>query len=102
MDNDPGLLGDILGLFLEHGPKAMTQLRAATTRQDAAAITHWAHTLKGMIANFEKGRALAAATKIEALGRAGEVASAADALPELETQMSALLPAVENIKSELV
>jgi hypothetical protein len=79
----------------------MTQLRAALTRQDAATITHWAHTLKGMIGNFETGRAFSAASKMEALGRTGDVASAALALPEMETEMSALLPALTKIKGEL-
>jgi HPt (histidine-containing phosphotransfer) domain-containing protein len=100
LDNDPGLLGDVIDLFLKHSPNAMTQLRVAMTQQDAA-ITHWAHTLKGMVANFETGRALAAVTKMEALGRAGDVASAVAALPQLETEMSALFPAITKIRSEL-
>jgi len=101
LDDDPGLLGDIIDLFLKHAPNAMTQLRAAMTQQDAAAITHWAHTLKGMVANFETGRALAAVTQVEALGRAGDVTSAAAALPQLEMEMSALLPAIAKIRGEL-
>jgi HPt (histidine-containing phosphotransfer) domain-containing protein len=101
MDHDPALVVDIIDLFLQHSGNAMTQLRAALTRQDAEAITHWAHTLKGMIGNFESGRAFAAASKVEALGRSGDVASAALALPEMETEMSALLPAVARIKNEL-
>jgi hypothetical protein len=102
MADDVGLLSDVIDLFLEHTPKAMTELRAAVMRQDAVAIAHWGHTLKGMVANFEHGRAFTAAGKMEALGRAGDVASATSTLPEIEMEMSALLPAVTKIKNELV
>jgi hypothetical protein len=101
MADDSALLIEVIDLFLEHGPKAMIQLRAAVTRQDAAAVTHWGHTLRGMIANFETGRAFTATGKMEALGRAGDMASAGPLLPEIETEMSALLPALAKIRSEL-
>jgi HPt (histidine-containing phosphotransfer) domain-containing protein len=101
MAGDVGLLTDVIDLFLEHAPKAMTELRAAVTRQDAAGIAHWGHTLKGMVANFEHGRAFAAAGQMESLGRTGDVAAATAVLPEIEMEMSALLPAVAKIRSEL-
>jgi HPt (histidine-containing phosphotransfer) domain-containing protein len=101
MAGDVGLLSEVLDLFLEHAPKAMTELRAAVTRQDAAAVAHWGHTLKGMVANFENGRAFEAAGQMETLGGAGDIAGATTVLPEIEMEMSALLPAVLKVRSEL-
>ena len=65
----------------------MAQLHGALEAADAATFERAAHTLKGAAANFGNGPLVECAFRLEQLGRAGELAPATAALPELRHEL---------------
>jgi len=91
MGGDTRLLRKIAEFFGDDSPEILAQLKVALSEGNSAGVQHAAHSLKGLVANFDADAAWGAAFRIEELGRAGNLASAADALPELEREVSRLL-----------
>ena len=84
----------VLGLYRDHAPKALADLRVAASRGDADAIARAAHSLKSMSLNIG-GRALGLVLgEIEAEARAGAVratdAEIAGLSPLLDRTLEAL------------
>jgi two-component system sensor histidine kinase/response regulator len=92
VEGDRELLAEMIGLFLEECPDLVAEMRSALTAQDAAALHHAAHTLKGSVGNFSARRAFAAALTLEKLGRAGDLAAAPAAFAALEQELERLQP----------
>jgi HPt (histidine-containing phosphotransfer) domain-containing protein len=94
---DQALARKLVDLFLQQSPILMTQLRLAIGEGDAPAIVRAAHALKGTISNFPAGRARSEAARMEAIGLAGDVAAAREALGLLDAEVErfcSLLPAL--------
>jgi two-component system sensor histidine kinase/response regulator len=85
--NDPEFLVEIADLFLDDCPRLLSQIRSAIALQDARALEHAAHTLKGSVANFGAEPARLAAFRLEALGRAGQLGEAPGACAVLEAEL---------------
>ena len=84
VDGDEELLREMAQLFLEDHPRLMATLREAATACDPERLCRAAHALKGAAANFAVREAVAAAQRLEALGRAGTFSEAGPLLNELE------------------
>ena len=96
VDNDAEFLADTVEMLGEESPALFEQLRAALASGDPAALATAAHTLKGMLGNFCAEPAREAAAELEALGRAGGLDGAAEALDRVErltTELDAALRA---------
>ena len=91
---DKNLLRSMIAMFVEQCPKEMAGLRAAIGGGDPAGMRRAAHTLKGAIGIFGRREAYAAADRIEALGKSGDLSSAAAALAALEVALGRLHPAL--------
>ena len=65
----------VTGLYFEHAPEALADIRAAS---DAAALASAAHALKSMSLNIGAKQVSALTARIEANARAGETDAAAD------------------------
>jgi HPt (histidine-containing phosphotransfer) domain-containing protein len=89
---DAELLEELVRLFLGECPGWLTQIRDALARQDAAQLRRAAHTLKGTLATLGARPASAVAQRLEAMGRTGEMAGAAETLAELEGLLDRLRP----------
>ena len=98
-DGDKEVLSEVVGLFLDECPKLVSDVRLAVARKDAAALDRTAHTLKGSASNFSPGAA-AAATKLESMGRSGNLADADEAFTVLEEEISRLVPALAALVAE--
>jgi HPt (histidine-containing phosphotransfer) domain-containing protein len=85
-----GLFVKLIGFYFEDSPQLIEQLRTAAEEGDLVKIEHAAHTLKSLAANFEALAAVSAALRIEELSRAGELRSARELVPELESQLRRL------------
>jgi PAS domain S-box-containing protein len=92
--DDRGLLREIVALFCESYPQQLAELREAIRRGDAPTVQRVAHALKGALSNFGAPAAVAAARQLEALGRAGDLAPAAQATAALEEAITRLKPAL--------
>ena len=64
-----GFAARVLGLYAEHAPQAVTQIRAATQAGDAGECARAAHALKSMSYNIGARPIAALAAEIEALGK---------------------------------
>jgi two-component system, sensor histidine kinase and response regulator len=76
-DGDEGALDQMLGLFFNLTPKLLGELDTAVAEGDFPRMARAAHTLAGVVSNFGAEEAMAAARRLEALGRQGDALPAA-------------------------
>lgn len=97
LHGDAALAGAMAALFLSECPRQLEGVRQAVAAGDAAALEQAAHLLRGSVGNFVANEATAAAARLEAFGRTGDLAQAAGALPALEAAIERLTPALREI-----
>ncbi len=94
---DSALAAALAALFLSECPLQMDAVRQAVAAGDAGALEQAAHLLRGSVGNFVAPEATAAAARLEAFGRAGDLSLAAGALRTLEAAIERLTPALREI-----
>jgi HPt (histidine-containing phosphotransfer) domain-containing protein len=94
---DTALAAAMASLFLTECPGQLEAVRRAVASGDARALEEAAHLLKGTVGNFVASEATAAAARLEAYGRSGNVTMAPDALLALEAALERLTPALMEI-----
>jgi HPt (histidine-containing phosphotransfer) domain-containing protein len=97
MDNDEGLLKEIITIFVEHSESYLDNLRHAIMDGDSDEVYRTAHTLKGAVGNFPAAAAFEATLKLEMMGRAGDMANAKQVYLDVESLINRLKPALENL-----
>jgi two-component system sensor histidine kinase/response regulator len=98
---DYGLLKSLIEVFFDSYPAQLTQLHEAITRGDAAQVYRLAHTLAGAVGIFGARPTLAAATRLEAMGREGKLAGAEEAWKRLNAELGRLKPALTALTAEV-
>jgi PAS domain S-box-containing protein len=96
---DIELLKEVVELFLEDYPTTFEKIKVAVDGQDAPALEHHAHSLKGSVSTFGASRAFEAAFALEKQGRSGDLSGARDGLAELEKALEALHPALVSLRA---
>src|SRR5437588_12166429 len=66
-EGDAALLDEVIGVFLEDGPRVLERVRAAARAGDRAELREAAHRLKGSVNNFRAAETAAAAERLERL-----------------------------------
>jgi CheY-like chemotaxis protein len=94
---DEDLLGQLAVLCLEQIPRWLAEARAALAAGDAQRLQRAAHTAKGAVSTFGAAEAVAAALRLETLGRASDLTAAPDALADLEHALGRLRPALRSL-----
>ena len=84
-------------LLLDECPKLLNEIREGLASSDATQVQRGAHTLVGAADIFAAKRVVAAARRLEELGRDGDLFSAIDALAELEIEVTQLMKAVDAV-----
>ena len=74
LGNDTNLFDDMAGFFRSDSPELLQRIRAAIDASDANEVLRAAHSLKGLAATFDAKAAVAAALRVEELGRSGNLA----------------------------
>ncbi len=74
---EPDVLAEVLRLFLDEVPPRMARLRNAWESGDIEEMHRAAHSLKGSAGNIGAKRLYEVCSKLDALGKAGDLASAA-------------------------
>lgn len=92
-------LNEIATMFLDECPRIVQEIRVACASGDAEALQHAAHTLKGCVANFGAGPACEAASRLETIGRSGNLAPAPVACTELESELARFTQALSVLSS---
>lgn len=85
---DLELLREIAVLFVDECPRALAEIHAALAGDDAAKLENAAHALKGSVANFGASAAVAAALRLEHMGRTRQLGEAAETVRALEHALS--------------
>lgn len=94
-EGDAELLREVVGLFLNDCPARLSHVRDAVNQRDSATLARAAHSLKGSVANFAADLAVAAAQRLEVMGRAGDWTEVDQALTALETEIENLTSALQ-------
>jgi signal transduction histidine kinase/DNA-binding response OmpR family regulator/HPt (histidine-containing phosphotransfer) domain-containing protein len=89
---DEDLLRETTSLLLTELPGLLGNVHAALSKKDAGALERAAHKLKGSLGIFEAREGMAAARRLEELGRAGDLNEAAAVLRALDEETSRLTP----------
>jgi two-component system, sensor histidine kinase and response regulator len=100
LDHDWELFDQLAQFFSQDAPGLLNEMRAAIEAGDGATLQRAAHSLKGLIRNFDAGRASQAASRLEARGRDAELDGAADDLQKLEAGVERLLDALREYRPE--
>ncbi|MBZ5659425.1 MAG: response regulator [Acidobacteriia bacterium] len=100
LGGDADLLREIVGMFRTQCDKCMAKLREAVAKGDAVGIEFAAHALKGAAANLFAQGTVEAALRLEELGRSGSTDGAREMLAVLESEISRLRLALEDIEKE--
>ncbi len=95
------LLAEVIDVFLADAPLRLADVRAALERDDATAIAAQAHTLKSMVGLFTTSEPFAAARGLEAAGKQGDLALAAQTFATLEGAMATLEIRLRALRTEL-
>jgi PAS domain S-box-containing protein len=97
VDGNRRLLRELVRLFLADCPLRLRGIKQAVRRRDAEALRIEAHTLKGSVGNFAAKEALAAAQRLEIMGRDGDLDKAGAAYVALESQLARLTEALRKL-----
>jgi HPt (histidine-containing phosphotransfer) domain-containing protein len=84
VENDRGLLCELIGIFKEAFPRLLQALQQAVAREDMKNVEATSHALKGMFAGLSVTRAAAIASQLEQMGREGETLELIESLALLE------------------
>ena len=95
-DDDPVLLGKLVGVFQSNVPGSLARVQEAITRQDPPQLRELAHQLRGLLATFSSEAAQVAAL-LEAMGARGELGDAASAFEILADMVERLGSLLENL-----
>jgi PAS domain S-box-containing protein len=95
--NNPVLLGKMAKVFLDVCPQWLIEMRTAIREGDARQLQETAHTLEGSVGNFDAAAAVAAARRLETMGRANDLTEAEAAFKVLEAALEALQAALGQL-----
>lgn len=96
MGGDVHLLKQVVGFVKVDCPEIMDRLRASAARGDAAGVQIAAHSLKGMVVNFDAQAASQAAIRVEQMGEAGDLSQTPEAIQSLEDELARLWSELES------
>jgi HPt (histidine-containing phosphotransfer) domain-containing protein len=88
------LLRELITIFMEESGQLMTALRQAIAQQNAGEVRRLAHTIKGSANHFAARATVAAALRLERMGRDEELAGAEEACVRLEQELAQLQQAL--------
>ncbi len=92
LDADRTLFKEVIDLFREDCPELLGALRESVRAGSAKDLAFSAHTLKGALLAVSADRAGEAASKLEQMGRDGDLSGAGPVRDELEAELEALGP----------
>jgi PAS domain S-box-containing protein len=97
LDSNVGLLNELIGLFAQHAPKLLADIRMAIGRADRRGLEMHAHSVKGTLANLGADRAAAIASRLEHLAPSGSLTEAAATYTVLEEEVANVRQALAEL-----
>lgn len=94
---DRDCMREIVKMFLAECPGWVADAVAAVEARDAEATRLAGHLLAGTLSNFGADRAIAAARRLELMGKTKHLADADGALADLRAAIEELVPLLEEV-----
>lgn len=98
---DPELFRELIEMLRVSGPQDLQKIKTAVEAQDAAGLERNAHSVKGMMQNFFRGRVVALAYTLELMGREKQLDGAQRTLSALEEEFRLSQQMLEEIGKTL-
>lgn len=89
-EDDWDFLEEVVDMFVSDYPAMMTTIREALDNKDAKALHRAAHSLKGVLLNFQADASAKTALRLEQMGRQGELEGADEEYKLLSSEIAAL------------
>jgi CheY-like chemotaxis protein len=86
-DQDAAFMREVVDVFLSDYPRQLELLRRSAGEGDAAVFRRCAHSLKGMLRNFQAAAAAETATRLEQKGQSGDLEDAAGLIDALAADL---------------
>jgi HPt (histidine-containing phosphotransfer) domain-containing protein len=102
LGNDPDFLKEVIGIFLTDCPAQLAAIRTAVAANNPSEVMKAAHSLKGSVSVFGAKSAVAAAQKLESMGRDGKNEQFGESFAALEREMQLVTSALQEIAKETV
>jgi len=90
------VLSELMVVFFDETSQLLPAMRTAITQQNTVEVRRLAHTIKGAASCFAARPAVAAALRLEMIGRDGELGEAVEACDTLEYELVRLKQALTN------
>jgi HPt (histidine-containing phosphotransfer) domain-containing protein len=101
LSGDVSILKKVVKLFEEDCPEQMAEIQRAIDVQDGKALAASAHTLKGSLLVLAADRAANTAQQLETLGRDYRFDEAGEVFTTLESEISRLSAALQEMVKDL-
>ena len=97
LEGDSELLQDLVGFYRLDVPCFVEAIHVGIDRGDAPAVARAAHTIRGMVANFDAHDVIATAKQVEEVAAQGLLPEAGAACRELEAALAPVTAALERL-----
>jgi signal transduction histidine kinase/DNA-binding response OmpR family regulator len=97
LGGDREILKKVVALFEEDRTRLQREIREAVIRNDARALEHAAHALRGSVGNFRYQEAAVDAAELERMGREGRTGEAGPLVARLESSLGRLSELLQNL-----
>lgn len=91
MGGNVELLAQVIGFFVDDAPGLLASLKAARAAGNGPEVKRAAHSLKGLVVNFDAEIAAAAALKVESLSSLSDSKAVDAAIRDLEEKIACLM-----------
>ena len=98
LGGDPDLLIEIVGIYLEDGPRLLDDMRQAIARRDGQSLANAAHQYKGTALNLSAEPAAGVAAQLEQIGRSSNLNGVEEVLEHMEQEAAALTSALVRLE----
>ncbi len=95
LDGDHSLLIDLIGFFLEDYPGLLAKMDEAATTGDASSLERAAHSMKGLVANFDAHLAKEIAQQIETASKERDMETAVGLIDGMKSAAAELAKQLE-------
>lgn len=93
-----GLIGELIGLYMEDAPVRMRTIRDAVERRDASALAASSHALRSSSGNVGAMRVAEICAKLETMGREGTTEGAPAMVEELMNEYGCAMRALRDLR----
>ena len=100
-DQDRDFLTEIVQIFLTDAPPLLKNIKEALRAKDADSLKRAAHSLKGMLGNFQAEEAARTASQLEECGRQNEFDHCSQAYETLAGQLDGVCRMLSDLVREL-